>query len=315
MKRDLRIVFMGTPDFAVGILKYLVEHHYNIVGVVTTPDKPAGRGQKIHESAVKKYAQSAQLKVMQPKNLKSDDFLNDLKKLAVNLQIVVAFRMLPKVVWNLPKYGTFNLHASLLPQYRGAAPINWAIINGEQQTGVTTFFIEEKIDTGDLILQETIAIDPHETAGTLHDKLMEMGCKVTLKTVKLIETGKVSTLKQPEFAIKEAPKLFPSNCRINWNDKTSTIDNLVRGLNPYPGAWTVLHQNNQEITAKIFAVSKEITLHNFKPGTLFTAKNELKVAVLDGFLYITDLQVAGKKRMDLKSFLNGYQIESTAIFV
>ena len=241
--------------------------------------------------------------------------MNDLKKLAVNLQIVVAFRMLPKVVWNLPKYGTFNLHASLLPQYRGAAPINWAIINGEQQTGVTTFFIEEKIDTGDLILQETIAIDPHETAGTLHDKLMELGCKVTLKTVKLIETGKVSTLKQPEFAIKEAPKLFPSNCRINWNDKTLTIDNLVRGLNPYPGAWTVLHQNNQEITAKIFAVSKEITLHNFKPGTLFTAKNELKVAVLDGFLYITDLQVAGKKRMDIKSFLNGYQIESTAIFV
>lgn len=314
MKRDLRIVFMGTPDFAVGILKCLVENAFNIVGVVTSPDKPAGRGQKIHESAVKKYAQKQQLTILQPTNLKSEDFHNDLINLEVNLQIVVAFRMLPKAVWQIPSFGTFNLHASLLPQYRGAAPINWAIINGEKQTGVTTFFIEEKIDTGAIILQESIEIDAYETAGTLHDKLMILGSKVTLETVKIIESGTVATVKQPPHDPKEAPKLFPHNCKINWNSDVTTIDRMVRGLNPYPGAWTTLYQKGQEISAKIFSVTKESAQHPFKYGTLVPSKNNLKVAVSDGFIRINEIQLAGKKRMEIKSLLNGFQIEASAIF-
>lgn len=312
MKRDLRIVFMGTPDFAVGILNQLLVHNCQVVGVVTSPDKPAGRGQKIHESAVKKYAQSKQLNILQPTNLKSEEFLNELKSLEANLQIVVAFRMLPKVVWQLPQFGTFNLHASLLPQYRGAAPINWAIINGEKQSGVTTFFIEEKIDTGSIILQEAIDLDPQETAGSLHDKLMTLGSSLTLKTVQLIEKDAVIPVKQPTGDLKEAPKLFPANCKLNWNSTTSTIDRMVRGLNPYPGAWTTLHQNQQELTAKILAVSKETAEHSLQPGTLIPTKSTLKVAVLDGFIYLEEVQLAGKKRMDIKSLLNGFPIATTA---
>ncbi len=223
-KRDLRIVFMGTPDFAVSSLKKLVDKGYNIVGVITAPDKPAGRGQKLHESAVKQYAKSQNLNILQPTNLKNEEFLKDLKSLNANLQIVVAFRMLPKVVWQMPEYGTFNLHASLLPNYRGAAPINWAIINGETKTGVSTFFIDEKIDTGEMILQKEINIEPDENAGSLHDKLMAIGSELVIKTVKLIATNSVTTNPQPENVnLKTAYKLNKDNCKIDWNEDLETI--------------------------------------------------------------------------------------------
>ncbi|MDO9039139.1 MAG: methionyl-tRNA formyltransferase, partial [Lutibacter sp.] len=245
--KDLRIVFMGTPDFAVATLDALVKAKFNVVGVITTPDKPAGRGQKIQQSPVKKYALAQNLTVLQPSNLKSEEFLNQLKSLHANLQIVVAFRMLPKAVWQLPEYGTFNLHASLLPNYRGAAPINWAIINGETKTGVSTFFIDEKIDTGNIILQEEVAIGDNETLGELHDKLMDIGSRLVVKTVQLIEKGTVATIKQPEIEEKPAPKIFTETCKIDWDDSLSNIYNLIRGLNPFPAAWTTLINNNEEI--------------------------------------------------------------------
>lgn len=314
MKRDLRIVFMGTPDFAVGILKTLVENQYNIVGVVTAPDKPAGRGQKLQESDVKQYALSQNLNILQPTNLKNEDFLTVLKALNVNLQIVVAFRMLPKVVWQLPEFGTFNLHASLLPQYRGAAPINWAIINGDKTTGVTTFFIEEKIDIGEIILQEEIVIEPNDTAGMLHDKLMQLGSKVTLETVKLIENCKVVTSPQTSDELKEAPKIFSETCRINWNASLENIHNFIRGLSPYPAAWTILHQNNHEIKVKIFKSYPELCSHNLTNGTIETTSKSLKIAVKNGYLLIEELQLAGKKKMDIKSLLNGFQITENAYF-
>lgn len=314
MQRELRIVFMGTPDFAVGILKTLVENQHNIVGVVTAPDKPAGRGRNLHESAVKKYALSQNIKILQPSNLKSESFLNDLKVLNANLQIVVAFRMLPKVVWQLPELGTFNLHASLLPQYRGAAPINWAIINGDKTTGVTTFFIEEKIDTGEIILQEEITIEPNDTAGTLHDKLMQLGSTLTLKTVKLIENNKVVTVAQTSNNLKEAPKIFSDTCRINWEDSLENIQNFIRGLSPYPAAWTILHQNNQEINVKIFKSYPEYRLHTLKNGTITVSNKTLKIAVKNGYLVVEELQLAGKKKMDIKSLLNGFQIFENAYF-
>jgi methionyl-tRNA formyltransferase len=231
--KDIRIVFMGTPDFAVTILKHLVENKYAVVGVITAPDRPAGRGRKINESAVKKYAVSQNLPVLQPTNLKNEDFHTALKKLNANLQIVVAFRMLPKVVWKMPQFGTFNLHASLLPSYRGAAPIHWAIINGETITGATTFFIDDKIDTGAIILQETIAVSNDETVGTLHDKLMFLGANLVAKTINLIAKGDVRTLKQPELEEKSAPKLNPDNCKIDWTASLDIIYNKIRGLNPF----------------------------------------------------------------------------------
>ena len=236
--RDLRIVFMGTPEFAVTILKKLVEDNFNIVGVVTASDKKAGRGRKINESAVKKYAVQNKLKLLQPKNLKSEEFLSNLKALNANLQIVVAFRMLPKVVWKMPEYGTFNLHASLLPDYRGAAPIHWAIINGEQKTGVTTFFIDEKIDTGNIILQKEITINDDEIVGELHDRLMNLGANLVSDTVLSIKSNSVTTQKQKNESKKIAPKLFPENCKIDWNNSIDKIYNHIRGLNPFPGAWT-----------------------------------------------------------------------------
>ena len=314
MQRDLRIVFMGTPDFAVGILKTLVENQYKIVGVVTAPDKPAGRGQKLQESDVKQYALSQNLNILQPTNLKNEDFLTVLKALNVNLQIVVAFRMLPKVVWQLPEFGTFNLHASLLPQYRGAAPINWAIINGDKTTGVTTFFIEEKIDTGEIILQEEIAIEPTDTAATLHDKLMHLGSNVTLETVKLIENNKVVTSPQTSNELKEAPKIFSETCRINWDDTLENIHNFIRGLSPYPAAWSILHQNNQEIKVKIFKSYPEIWFHELKNGTIVVTNKYLKIATKEGFIVIEELQLAGKKKMDIKSLLNGFQFTENALF-
>ena len=235
-KEDIRIVFMGTPEFAVNILDGLLHHNYNIVGVLTAPDRPAGRGQKINESAVKVFSKSKGLKVLQPGNLKDDTFLSDLKNLNANLQIVVAFRMLPKVVWQMPSLGTFNLHASLLPDYRGAAPINWAIINGETKTGLTTFFIDEKIDTGSIILQSNIDIEPSENAGMLHDKLMVLGSALVIKTIEQIEGGTVKTISQPIKETKTAYKLNKNNCKIDWNSSIESIYNKVRGLNPYPAA-------------------------------------------------------------------------------
>ncbi len=312
-KRDLRIVFMGTPDFAVSSLKKLVDKGYNVVGVITAADKPAGRGQKLHESAVKQYARSQNLTVLQPTNLKSEEFLEDLSSLNANLQIVVAFRMLPKAVWQMPEYGTFNLHASLLPNYRGAAPINWAIINGETKTGVSTFFIDEKIDTGEMILQEEISIEPDENAGSLHDKLMAAGSDLVIKTVKLIESNSVTTKPQPENVnLKTAYKLNKDNCKIDWNEDLGTIFNKVRGLSPYPAAWSVLLNNNEELHIKIYVVEKEEQKHTSAIGTISSTKNEVKVAVKNGYISLKEIQLPGKRKMDIKSLLNGYHFDKNA---
>lgn len=310
--KDLRIVFMGTPDFAVTILKHLVENSYNIVGVITAVDKPAGRGRKLNQSAVKKYALSQELPILQPTNLKDKNFQNELKNWNANLQIVVAFRMLPKTVWSMPKYGTFNLHASLLPDYRGAAPINWAIINGEKTTGVTTFFIDDKIDTGEIILQKAIAIEDDEIVGQLHDKLMNLGASLVSQTVDLISTGNVRTSKQPELENKNAPKLYADNCKINWSESLNTIYNHIRGLNPYPAAWTTIKNGDTEISAKIYKTSKEFAQHNLENGILVYSKKELKIAVRDGYLIIEQIKISGKKLMDTKSLLNGFQFDKGA---
>jgi methionyl-tRNA formyltransferase len=310
--RDLRIVFMGTPDFAAAILKHLVENNYTISGVITAPDKPAGRGRKLNESAVKKYAASQNLHILQPNNLKNDDFLHRLKVLNANLQIVVAFRMLPKVVWQMPAFGTFNLHASLLPAYRGAAPIHWAIINGETKTGVTTFFIDDKIDTGEIILQEEIGVLHIETVGTLHDKLMHLGAALVSKTIDYIGKGEVTTLKQPELEEKSAEKLNPENTRIDWSDSIDSIYNKIRGLNPFPAAWTIIKDHDEEVSAKIYAIKKEIEDHDFSFGKIIVSKKELKVAVHKGYLIIEEIKLSGKKKMDSKSLLNGYSFSSEA---
>jgi methionyl-tRNA formyltransferase len=304
--RELRIVFMGTPDFAVATLDAILKANFNVVGVITAPDKPAGRGQKIQQSAVKKYALQKGLNILQPTNLKNEAFLKELEILKANLQIVVAFRMLPTIIWKMPEYGTFNLHASLLPNYRGAAPINWAIINGETKTGVSTFFIDEKIDTGNIILQEEISISEDETVGELHDKLMTIGSELVVKTLKLISENTIVTTKQPEIEEKLAPKIFTETCKINWNASVNSIYNLIRGLNPYPTAWTTLINNNEEIKVKLFDVKKEVIQHSFTNGFILTSKNELKIAAKDGFIIVKSLQLAGKKKMDIKSLLNGF---------
>ncbi len=308
----MRIVFMGTPDFAVAILKHLVENNYTIAGVITAPDKPAGRGRKINESAVKKYAKSKDLKILQPTNLKNEDFLAELKSLNANLQIVVAFRMLPKVVWQMPELGTFNLHASLLPEYRGAAPIHWSIINGETKTGVTTFFIDDKIDTGEIILQEEVAVQETETVGSLHDKLMHIGASLVSKTVDYIAKGNVVTTKQPDLEEKSAPKLNPKNTKIDWTDSLDNVYNKIRGLNPFPAAWTLIYNNDEEISAKIYDVSKQIESHSFHYGAIVTTKKELKIAVNGGYIIINEIKLSGKKKMDARSLLNGFGFSSDA---
>lgn len=308
MKRDLRIVFMGTPDFAVATLDALITNNYKVVGVITAPDKPAGRGRKLNESAVKKYAKDKGLHILQPTNLKDEAFNEELKALNANLQIVVAFRMLPKVVWQMPEYGTFNLHASLLPQYRGAAPINWAIINGETKTGVSTFFIDEKIDTGAMILQEETEIGPNENAGTLHDRLMCIGSNLVIDTVKLIEQDKASTTPQPEnIEIKTAYKLNKDNCKIDWNANPKAIYNLIRGLSPYPAAWSDLINNDDILNVKIYDATIIEEAHNLEFGHMVINKNEIKVAVKNGYLSLLDIKLPGKRRMDVKSLLNGYK--------
>lgn len=314
--KELRIVFMGTPEFAVGILQQLIKNQFSVVGVITAPDKPAGRGRKIHQSAVKEYALSLNLPILQPTNLKDPSFLEELKALEANVQIVVAFRMLPKMVWSLPEFGTFNLHASLLPQYRGAAPINWVLINGESKTGVTTFFIDEKIDTGAIIDQEELPIADNETAGSLHDKLMELGGKLVVKTVQQLKQGTVDTKVQThEASLKQAPKLTAENTRIDWNSSLNSIDCFIRGLNPYPGAWTELHHDETLLKTKVFSATIEISEHKWNIGTVLTTKKEIKVAVKDGFVHIIELQLPGKKKMTSRDLLNGFQFGKEDKFV
>lgn len=309
----LRIVFMGTPEFAVGILDTIIKNNFVIVGVITAADKPAGRGQKIKYSAVKEYALEHNLRLLQPTNLKEESFLNELKSLEANLQVVVAFRMLPEVVWRMPKLGTFNLHASLLPNYRGAAPINWAIINGEYKTGVTTFFIDDKIDTGAMILSNETCIDPNENAGQLHDRLMTIGSTTVIETLNLIqEDGVTTTLQEENHDIKTAYKLNRDNCKINWNKSATEIHNLIRGLSPYPAAWCLIKDNDDEWNVKIYEARIITETHNHKIGLLITTKKEIKVAVEGGFIQLISLQFPGKKKMLANELLNGITFSERA---
>ncbi len=311
-ERDLRIVFMGTPEFAVASLNALVEAGFNIVGVITAPDKPAGRGMKLTESAVKKYASEKGLHILQPERLKNPEFLTALQSLKADLQIVVAFRMLPEVAWNMPPLGIVNLHGSLLPQYRGAAPINWAIINGEKETGVTTFKLQQQIDTGDILLQEKILIGEKDTAGQLHDIMKVIGAKLLVATVKgiedssLQETAQSKALGQFTGELNHAPKLFTETCTINWNKTCTEIYNLIRGLSPYPGAITNLTGK----ILKIYRSSKEIITPSHPPGTHTTdGKTFFKFACADGYIHATEIQLEGKKRIGVEDFLRGYRFD------
>jgi methionyl-tRNA formyltransferase len=305
----MRIVFMGTPQFAVTSLDELLMAGCDIVGVITAPDKPAGRGQKIAQSAVKEYAVAKGLKVLQPVNLKDQDFLEELKALDAELQVVVAFRMLPGIVWTMPIRGTINLHASLLPQYRGAAPINWVLINGEKETGVTTFFLKQDIDTGNLLFTEKITLTGKETAGELHDRLMNKGAGLLVKTVKAVESGRYSELPQHELTdgseLKSAPKIFKEDCVIDWINTTETVFNLIRGLSPIPTAYTKL---NDKIL-KIYRAEQEVTTPTIQPGALLSDnKTYLKFACTDGYISVTDVQLEGKKRMGIEEFLRGIKL-------
>lgn len=313
-KKDLRIVYMGTPEFAVESLKRLVEGGYQVVGVITMPDKPMGRhGSVLQASPVKQYAVSQGLKVLQPEKLKNEEFLEELRALKADLQIVVAFRMLPEVVWNMPRLGTFNLHASLLPQYRGAAPINWAVINGETETGITTFFLKHEIDTGVIIDQVRIPIADTDNVEVVYDKLMKLGGDLVVKTVDAILEGKVKTTPQEQLAkaeeLRPAPKIFKETCRIDWTAGVKKVYDFVRGLSPYPAAWTELHQGEAvPVSLKIFETEKLFTPHTLKPGTVVTDKKTyFHIASTDGFLRVLSLQLAGKKRMDVADFLRGYR--------
>lgn len=311
--KDLRILFMGTPDFAVHILKHILKENHTLVGVVTAPDKPSGRGQKMHASAVKRFALKENLPVFQPKNLKSDEFQETLKTLKPDISVVVAFRMLPKKVWNFPKYGTFNLHASLLPDYRGAAPINWAIINGETKTGVTTFFLDEKIDTGKIILQEEVEIQKEDTAGSLHDKLMYKGAEIVNQTLELVAQDKIEGKPQPENKnLKAAPKLNNDNTKIDWKEDIHTIYNLIKGLSPYPVAWTQFTNGKKEMRCKIYVSEIEKTSHDFPAGKVVKTKTELKVAVDGGFISIKEMQLPGKKKIPIKQLLNGLHLKENS---
>ena len=298
---------MGTPDFAVEPLRRLVEAGKNIVAVITMPDKPAGRGHKIQFSPVKEYALSVGLPILQPTNLKDPEFIEELRSYQADLQIVVAFRMLPEIVWNMPPLGTFNLHASLLPQYRGAAPINWAVINGETETGITTFFLQHEIDTGNIIMQEKITIAPDDNAGIVHDRLMMLGADLVLKTVEQIESGNISSMPQPEGELKAAPKIFKDTCLINFNTTAEAVRNLVRGLAPYPAAWIELTDPSGNTTnMKIYEISKELCTPTHSAGTLICdGKKILKVAVLDGYIHLDQVQLAGKKRMPSADLMRG----------
>ena len=311
---------MGTPIFAVATLKKLVKENYNIVAVVTSADKPAGRGQQVQESEVKQFARQHNIPVLQPEKLKSQEFIEQLKLLNPDLQIVVAFRMLPEVVWQLPKYGTFNLHASMLPQYRGAAPINHAIINGENQTGVSTFFLEQDIDTGKIIFQEAIPIEPDEVAGELHDRMMEIGANLVVRTVAAIGKGEISKISQADFikkgeVLKTAPKIFRANCKINWDLDGMAINNHIRGLSPYPAAWTELHRENGEVIALKIHKSKftPATANDkvFKAGSII---EHFKIYTLTGILEVLEVQAAGKKKIKASEFLLGFKFKDGDLF-
>lgn len=309
----LKIVFMGTPEFAVGILDTILKNNFEVVGVITAADKPAGRGQKIKYSAVKEYALENNLRLLQPTNLKDETFLEELKSLDANLQVVVAFRMLPKAVWEMPKFGTFNLHASLLPNYRGAAPINWAIINGEEKTGVTTFFIDDKIDTGATILSKEITISSDENAGVLHDALMNLGSVAVVETLNLIETKKAEPKVQVDSDdIKTAYKLNKENCKIDWNKSGKEIHDLIRGLSPYPAAWTFIKDKEQEWNVKIYEAKFTAEDHSEAIGKICTTKKEMKIATKDGYIEIVQLQFPGKKNLKTFELLNGIAFSEEA---
>lgn len=304
---------MGTPEFAVGILDTIVKNNFEVVGVITAADKPAGRGQKIKYSAVKEYALENNLKLLQPTNLKDESFLEELKSLDANLQVVVAFRMLPKAVWEMPKFGTFNLHASLLPDYRGAAPINWAIINGETKTGVTTFFIDDKIDTGAIISSKETEITPNENAGVLHDTLMNLGSEAVVETLHLIESGKATaTIQKDSAEIKTAYKLNKDNCKIDWTKSGIEIHNLIRGLSPYPAAWTFFKDKENEWNVKIYEAKFISQNHSDSIGKIATTKKEMKIATKDGYIEIVQLQFPGKKNLKTHEVLNGISFSKDA---
>lgn len=302
----MKIVFMGTPDFAVASLDALVKANFDVVAVVTAADKPAGRGQKINESAVKKYAVENGIPVLQPEKLKNPEFIAELKSFQADLQVVVAFRMLPEIVWNMPAKGTINLHGSLLPQYRGAAPINHVIINGEKESGVTTFFLKHEIDTGDIILSDSVAIGDNETAGELHDKLMNLGADLIVKTLKAIENNEVIEQAQPQSDdLKHAPKIFKDDCKIDWNQSSQIVHNLIRGLSPYPTAFTLLNDK----TLKVFKAEIEDKESAIVAGGFLTdGKTFLKFATKDGFIKLLDIQYEGKKRMLIEDFLRGMRL-------
>lgn len=308
-KEDLRIVYMGTPDFAVESLRCLVEGGYNVVGVITMPDKPAGRGHKIQFSPVKQYALEQNLPLLQPEKLKDEAFVQALRAWKADLQIVVAFRMLPEVVWNMPRLGTFNLHASLLPQYRGAAPINWAVINGDTETGITTFFLKHEIDTGEVIQQVRVPIADTDNVEIVHDKLMTLGGRLVVETVDAILDGSVKPISQDEMAVvgelRPAPKIFKDTCRVNWDQPVKRIYDFIRGLSPYPAAWSEwTNPAGETVAVKIFESEKVMEAHCLAPGTILTdGKNYLKVAAADGFVNILSLQLPGKKRLMTKELL------------
>ncbi len=319
--KNLRIVFMGTPEFAVAALGSLLMNGFNVVGVVTAPDRPAGRGRKITKPAVKEFAEFSNLPIIQPDNLKDPAFVNTLKKLKADVFIVVAFRMLPEVVWKLPSIGTINLHASLLPQYRGAAPINHAIINGESETGITTFFIDEKIDTGNILLREAVQISPFENAGDLHDRLMRHGAKLVIKTLEGLAKNNLKPQNQSRFikpgeVLKTAPKILPELCIIDWKADPVRIHNLIRGLAPYPCARTFICRGNEVLSLKIFESEPENLQHKFKPGHIISDdKHYIRIACRNGFINILTLQLEGKNRMNSLEFLRGFKVSKFSIQV
>lgn len=313
-KEDLRIVYMGTPEFAVEPLRCLVEGGYNVVGVLTMPDKPAGRGHKVQFSPVKEYALEHDLPLLQPEKLKDEAFVEALRAWKADLQIVVAFRMLPEVVWNMPRLGTFNLHASLLPQYRGAAPINWAVINGDKETGITTFFLKHEIDTGEVIQQVRVPIGDTDNVGIVHDKLMMLGGRLVTETVDAILAGTVESIPQEKMVqvgeLRLAPKIFKDTCRIDWNQSVKRIYDFIRGLSPYPAAWTELVQpDGAVVVLKIFETEKIFQSHQLEPGTLLTdGKTYIRVATMDGMIEIHSLQLPGKKRLKTDELLRGFHL-------
>lgn len=320
-KKELRIVYMGTPDFAVEPLRRLVEGGYHVVGVITMPDKPAGRGHKVQYSPVKQYALAQNLPLLQPAKLKDEAFLEELRAWKADLQIVVAFRMLPEVVWDMPRMGTFNLHASLLPQYRGAAPINWAVINGDTETGITTFFLTHEIDTGEVIQQVHVPIADTDNVGVVHDKLMNLGGELVVETVDAILNGTVKSIPQESMSVegelRPAPKIFKDTCRIQWTKTLKQVYDFIRGLSPYPAAWTELQSpDGNRIVVKIYESEKIETEHSLSSGTIVTdGKKELNIAVSGGFISVKELQLPGKKRLKTDELLRGFKLTEDSVFI